>query len=227
MVRRRSRSGPNPARWMACRRSKAAGAPGRETTDAQRDLDQGKVEQRKDEWVMEVEQLFQDFQYQDLRWFIPVLAGLVIIVGGILVALIRNFTAGVIVALLFGGLMTMSPVLLDTLQRQQQDPVARVAAGVARNAAELAVLNSEVMRDLSRVVISMRSTLDGLTPMIAPADRDPPDVAVARRFTQSLSDMEPRIEAATATIARADALRTALQQDIQVLEVEIRRAGAR
>lgn len=178
---------------------------------------------------MEVDQLFQDFQYQDLQWFIPVLAGLVIIVGGILVALIRNFTAGVIVALLFGGLMTMSPVILETLQRTQAtaDPVARVTADVARNAAELSVLNSEVMRDLSRVVISMRSTLDGLTPVIAPADRDPPDAEVARRFTQSLSDMEGRLDAATAAIARADGVRADLEASLQDLSAEIRRAGNR
>lgn len=175
---------------------------------------------------MEVEQLFQDFQYQDLQWFIPVLAGLLIIVGGILVALIRNFTAGVIVALLFGGLMTMSPVLLNTLQRAQ-NPVAGVTADVAQNAAELAVLNSEVMRDLSRVVVSMRSALEGLAPVVAPENGDPPDAAVARRFTQSLSDMEERLDAATSSVQRADTLRARLEEDIDVLQLEIRRAGAR
>lgn len=175
---------------------------------------------------MEVEQLFQDFQYQDLQWFIPVLAGLVIIVGGILVALVRNFTAGVIVALLFGGLMTMSPVILNTLQ-QPQDPVARVTAEVAENAAQLAVLNSEVVRDLSRVVISLRSTLEGLAPMVAPQDRDPPDAAVAQRFTRSLSDLEDRLDAATDSVREADTLRAQLEEDIGVLQMEIRRAGAR
>jgi hypothetical protein len=175
---------------------------------------------------MEVDQLFQDFQYQDLQWFIPVLAGLVIIVGGILVAFIRNFTAGVIVALLFGGLMTMSALILNTLQRPQ-DPVAFETANVARSAAELAVLNGEVVRDLSRVVVSLRSTLDGLRPMVAPDDRDPPDAAVAQRFTQSLMGMEDRLDEATDAVQRAGVLRAELENDLRDLEDQIRRAGAR
>ncbi|MEM1181163.1 MAG: hypothetical protein AAGM22_22665, partial [Acidobacteriota bacterium] len=58
-----------------------------------------------------------DFQYDDLQWLLPVLAGLLIIVGGLLAGIIRGMTAGVIVALFFGGLMAMSPVILNALQR--------------------------------------------------------------------------------------------------------------
>jgi hypothetical protein len=177
---------------------------------------------------MDFEQLFADFQYQDLQWFLPVLAGLVIIVGGLLIGVIRGMTAGVIVALFFGGLMSMSPVLLNALQRTT-DPVSQVSADVARGAAELAVLNNEVTMDLSRVVQSLRTTMDGLSPMVTARDdaqgQTGIDPDLAQRFTQGLSDTEDRLDATLDTMSRANRLRQRLEGDMEALEMELRRAG--
>ncbi|MBJ3777571.1 hypothetical protein [Acuticoccus mangrovi] len=174
---------------------------------------------------MDFEQLFANFQYNDLQWFIPVMAGLVIIVGGLLIGIIRGMTAGVIVALFFGGLMSMSPVLLNALQRQA-NPVNAVSADVARGAAELSVLNHDVVTELSRVVATMRSTLAGLAPIVTPAEGED-DNGVAERFNQSLADTEERLDAAISSLSRANLLRTRLEEDVQTLEVEMRRAPQR
>jgi len=178
---------------------------------------------------MHLDHLLADLQYQDLQWFIPVLAGLVIIVGGLVIGLVRGMTAGVIVALFFGGLMSMSPVLLDALQRTA-DPVNEVGAGVSRGAAQLAVLNNEVSADLSRAVQSLRTSLEGLSPVLAGRNDEADegggiDPALARRFTQGLSDTQSRLDAALDNLTRANRLSERLEDDVEALEMELRRAG--
>ncbi|WMS43072.1 hypothetical protein RDV64_01320 [Acuticoccus sp. MNP-M23] len=188
---------------------------------------------------MEFEQIFENFQYNDLQWFIPVLAGLIIIVLGLLAGLIRGMTAGVIVALFFGGLMSLSPTLLTALQPIRGN-VDRVGADVARSAAELSTLNNEVVVDLVRVVTTMRTALQGLTPLLeepapAPAtdgDADPDGTVVAAapafdpelglRFAQSLDDTETRLDAAIDTLSRASTVRAELDASVQTLEAELR-----
>ncbi|MEM6847795.1 MAG: hypothetical protein AAF580_06925 [Pseudomonadota bacterium] len=172
---------------------------------------------------MNVEQLMADFQHDDLQWLLPVLAGLLIIVGGLLTGIIRGMTAGVIVALFFGGLMAMSPVILNALQRGG-DRVGLVSADVARSAAALAELNNDVVVDLSRVVTSLRTTLDGLAPLVGEGSGVAADTA--QRFTRGLSDTEDRLDTAISSLSQAATLRQRLSQDVQTLEAEIRRASA-
>jgi hypothetical protein len=174
---------------------------------------------------MDVEQLFANFQYQDLQWFVPVMAGLIIIVGGLLIGMIRGMNAGVIVAIFFGGLMSLSPVLLNTLEQRQAGPATPASTDVARGAAELAVLNSRVVADLSRVVASMRNTLDGLTPMVTAEPGTTPSPVVVDRFTSGLSDLEARIDAAVSSVSRANLLSERLQDDLDELETELRSAA--
>lgn len=170
---------------------------------------------------MDLEQLFANFQYNDLQWFIPVSAGVLIIVGALLVALIRGMTAGVLLALFFGGVMSMSPVLLSTLQRTA---TASVTAGtaVARSSAELTMLNNEVITDLSRVVATLRTALESLTPVVSPPGETPANPGLAERFNQSLEDTEERLDSAIATLSRANLLRQRLDENINALEAEQR-----
>lgn len=177
---------------------------------------------------MTAEQLFQNFQYVDLQWFIPVLAGLVIIVGVLLVALIRGITAGAIVALLFGGLMSLSPVLLNALERTQ-GVAAAANVDVARGAAQLAVLNSEVVTDLSRVVATLRTALEGLQPLVAAQASETPSAGpqAAQNYSQSLADTETRLDATLDSLERANLLRRRLEAEIAALGSEASRDPAR
>ncbi|XWN33176.1 MAG: hypothetical protein ROR55_08945 [Devosia sp.] len=171
---------------------------------------------------MDFEALFANFQYEDLQWFIPVLAGLVIILGGLLIGIVRGMTAGVLLALLFGGLMSMSPVLLNALQRGT-DPAVMQSAEVARGAAELSILNSQVMTDMSRVVTTLRTAMETITPVVAPEGEEGENAVVAQRFAQGLSDTEERLDAAIDTLSRANVMRQRLEDDLQSLQVELRR----
>ncbi|MEM7696382.1 MAG: hypothetical protein AAF318_18175 [Pseudomonadota bacterium] len=170
---------------------------------------------------MELNELFSNFEYDDLQWFVPMAAGLVIIVGGLLIGMIRGMTAGVIVALFFGGLMCMSPVLLNALERTD-GRADRVTAAVARSAAELSQLNNDVVVDLSRVVATVRTALDGLSPLVT---EDALDAAVVQRFGQSLTDTEERLDAAIGSLSRTQLLRERLNEDLRDLEAELRRAA--
>jgi hypothetical protein len=175
----------------------------------------------KEAWV-NLEQLFAEFQYNDLQWFIPVSSGVLIIVGSLLVALIRGMSAGVLLALFFGGLMSMSPVLLSTLQRTAT-ATASAGTDVARSAAELAMLNSEVITDLSRVVATLRTGLESLGPVIAPPGETPANPGLVDRYNQTLADTEERLDSAIATLSRANLLRQRLDENINALDAEERR----
>ncbi len=170
---------------------------------------------------MDFDQLFANFQYNDLQWFIPVSAGVLIIIGSLLVALIRGMTAGVLLALFFGGVMSMSPVLLSTLQRTA---TATASAGndVARSAAELAMLNNEVITDISRVMSTMRTALESLEPVVSPPGGTPDNPGLAERFEQSIDDSEERLDSAIATLSRANLLRQRLEENINTLNAEQR-----
>lgn len=175
---------------------------------------------------MEFEQLFTNFKYDDLQWFIPVLAGLVIILGGLLIGMIRGMTAGVIVALFFGGLMSLSPVLLETLQREAYGSQPGSAA-LARSVAELAELNNQATMDLSRVVATMRVALEGLSPAAAAADGGGEGVdggpADAASYTQALSDLGDRLDAAVETLSRAGEVRQRVSNELQSYDAGLRR----
>lgn len=185
---------------------------------------------------MNIEQLFENFQSDDLRWFVPVAAGLAIIVFGLLIGLLRGMTGGVLLGLVVGGVMVMSPVLLDALERPERGGTAAGSASnssavVARGAAQLSVLNAEVVTELSRVVSTLRNTIAGLEPLVSPevgADgvARAPDPLVAQRFTSSLTDTEQKLDLAIASLQRANTLRERLVSDMDALELEMRRAAA-
>jgi hypothetical protein len=169
-----------------------------------------------------LEQLFANFQYDDLQWFIPVAAGVLIIVGSLLVAIVRGMTSGVILSIFLGGLMSMSPVLLSTLQRTAA--VAETAStNVAQGAAELSMLNNEVITDISRIVATLRTALEALDPIIAPPGQQPGNPGAVARFKQSLVDTEERLDSAITTLSRANLLRQRLEENINALEAERRR----
>ncbi|MCF3936557.1 hypothetical protein L1787_24500 [Acuticoccus sp. M5D2P5] len=158
----------------------------------------------------------------------PVLAGVVIILGALLIGIFRGMSGGVIVAILLGGLMASSPVILDTLQRQERaattpDATLTATAVVARGAAELAEVNNQAILDLSRIVATMRNTLQGLGPRLAAAgdDADADGSTLADRFDRSLSDIEERLDSAIASLSRANEVRARLDRDIETLDAQI------
>lgn len=179
---------------------------------------------------MNIEQLLADFRYEDLQWVVPVLAGLVVVVGGLLIGIVRGMSAGVVVALLFGGLLSLSPVMLDALQRNGER-VAPVTADVARGAAELAVLNNDVLSELARVLTTLRTVMNSVTATGRSASEgegvtlqtDEERIAL---MTGSLTRTKEQIDAAISTLARANLLRQRLEEDMQSLEVEVRRPAA-
>lgn len=176
---------------------------------------------------MDLDQLFVNFQYADLQWFIPVLAGLVIIAGALLIGIVRGMTAGVLVALFFGGVMSLSPVLLETLERRAGG-MTPASAEVSRNLAELAQFNADFIAELSRVVASMRATLDGLTPMVSDAATAGGDATAAQAFNDSLADTQTQLDAATETLSRATLLRQRLDESMEGMNAQVGRpSGAR
>lgn len=181
---------------------------------------------------MNLEQLFQNFQYDDLQWFIPVIAGLLIIVGGLLIGMIRGITAGLIVALFFGGLMCMSPVILNALQRQATS-LNLALVEVTRSAAALTSLNNEMISELSRVVNSMRIALDTVGPLLenpggaddGSEDGNSADNELSSRFSQSLSASADRLNVVSDNVAEGQVLIRRLDANVQALEGELRRAS--
>ncbi|UOM33719.1 hypothetical protein [Acuticoccus sp. I52.16.1] len=174
---------------------------------------------------MDIEQLINDFLAQDPDLLIPVLAGCAIIVGGLLIGIFRGMTGGVIVALLFGGLMTTSPILIGKVTPPEpemgaNDP-ALLAADVAKGAAQLSIINSEAVTSLTRVVNSMRLALDGLGQVVAPTGGAAGDSAgseVASRFASSLDSAGTQLDQASASLDRINTLRTQLEDDIEKLQ---------
>jgi hypothetical protein len=163
--------------------------------------------------AMEIEHLFETLQINDLQWFIPVVAGLVIIVGGLLIGMIRGMSGGVIVALLFGGLMSLSPTLLETLERSVGFPPDDVAP-VARSAAGLAIANREALGDLSGALGAVGEALDGLPAALRQPGDAAPNPAVAR-LADSLEDLRGRIAEAIAAAEQGEAASLRLESALE------------
>ena len=177
---------------------------------------------------MDIEQLIQNVLSEDPNLFIPVAAGCVLVVGGILIGLFRGMTGGVVVALLFGGLMAASPVLLGKVAPGMPEteaapaapaPADTLTARVARQAGELALMNSDALTGLTRVVNSMRLALDGFEQVNAPSGdvaSEAPDGAT--RFRDSLDAAAAQLDEASTALDRINGLRTRLESDISELE---------
>ena len=171
---------------------------------------------------MDLGQIFQNFQYADLQWVVPVLAGLVIIVGALLAGIIRGMSAGVIIALFFGGLMALSPTLV-TLFQPRSDPHATETARVTESVAALAQLNTAVATDLSRVITTVRTSLASLEPLVQAAANANGAGIDAAQFSRTLQDTETRLDQAIDSLSSAGNARAQLEDDLQALQVEMRR----
>lgn len=186
---------------------------------------------------MELSQLFQNFQYEDLQWVVPVFAGLLIIVGALLAGIIRGMSAGVIIAIFFGGLMAMAPTLV-TLVEPQGDRLAEVNSKVTQSAAQLATINNEVSTDLARAMTTLRRAVADLRPALdqtaaaqtgqaangqtANGQTDNGQAA-SGQFSQSIEAAEQRLNEAIDTLSNSANARTQLEADLQELQVELRR----
>lgn len=178
---------------------------------------------------MEIEQLIENFVSEDPDLYIPVLVGVALVAGGLLIGLFRGMTGGILVALLVGAMMTLSPVWLDALDRQagvqEEETVPegqRIAAEVAKGAAELSVLNSEMVADLTRVINSMRSALVGLEPVLAAQsdgeEGDDDTAPTGQQFTANLASAGTEVDNALENLSDINQVRASLQASIRELD---------
>ena len=166
---------------------------------------------------MDLGQLFSGLSYDDLKWFIPVLGGFALIVGGLLIGLLRGMTAGLLMTLFFGGLLCLSPVLLDALERR---PAASSIAAVeaARSNAQLTALNNDMIRDLTRVVNSSRIALEGLVPVL---EANEADTDAVDRFKQSLTSAADRLSVISDNMAEGQVLIRKLEAGVQAMDKDV------
>ncbi len=66
--------------------------------------------------------------------------------------------------------------------------------------------------------------MESLGPIVSPPGATPANPGLVQRFEQSLDDTEERLDSAIATLSRANLLRQRLNENINVLEAEQRRA---
>jgi len=169
---------------------------------------------------MNLDQLFQDFRTTDLEWLIPIGAGFLLILGGILIALVRGVSAGVVAALLFGCLLTLSPVLLDALERQPSRASPQ-AAELAQETAALVKLNNAAINDLSRVVTTVRTAIEGLIPEIAGSAAIDP--AAKARLDQAMAASAERLDAIAKNVAESQVMVRDLDATLDALGNDTRR----
>lgn len=164
-------------------------------------------------------EVFQSFQLDDLKWFIPAIGGFLIIIGGIASGLMRGQIGGVFIALFFGGLLCVSPVLLDALERKTST-LNPSEVEVTRSVAKLATLNNEMISDLTRVVTALRSTLESAAPLVESEDAD---AAALAQFRQSLATSVDRLNTVSGNVAQGQVLVRELDTNLHTLEDEFSR----
>ncbi len=168
---------------------------------------------------MSLDQIFQSFRVDDLKWFIPVLGGLFIIIGGLATGLVRGQIAGVFITLFFGGLLTISPVMLDALERKTST-LNPAEVAVTRSTAKLVTLNNEMINDLTRVVTSLRATLESAGPLVA---TEGADAQALSRFKDSLAASVDRLDTVSGNVAQGQVLVRELDTNLHTLEDEYER----
>ena len=168
---------------------------------------------------MSLDQIFQSFRVDDLKWFIPVIGGLFIIIGGLVTGLVRGQMAGVFITLFFGGLLTISPVMLDALERKTST-LNPAEVDVTRSTAKLATLNNAMISDLTRVVTSLRATLDSAGPLL---ETEGVDAAALTRFRDSLAASVDRLDVVSGNVAQGQVLVRELDANLHALDDEFQR----
>lgn len=168
---------------------------------------------------MSLDQIFQSFRVDDLKWFIPVLGGLFIIIGGLATGLIRGQIAGVFITLFFGGLLTISPVMLDALERKTST-LNPAEVAVTRSTVKLAMLNNEMISDLTRVVTSLRATLESAGPLV---ETESADAQALAKFKESLATSVDRLNTVAASVAQGQVLMRELDANLHTLDDEFER----
>lgn len=170
---------------------------------------------------MDFDGLIGNLTTGDLEWLVPVLAGLLVIVGALLAGIIRGMTAGVIVALLVGGLLAMSPTLVSLLA-PAGGRLSEAGAGVSLDAARLAEANSAAVTDLGRAVGEVRAALEALEPLVAAAE-DADGQLPAGEFRDAVADFRDAFADARDNLSRSAELSGDLGGGIAALEQEMRR----
>ena len=169
---------------------------------------------------MDIAQVFEDLTHQDLQWLAPVAAGLVIVIGSLFIGIIRGMSVSIFAALLLGGAMSLSPVILRTLEEPRPNVATAAEVRYARDATRFASLESETLRELVRIANSMRLVLDGLAPLVEEASDAAGDAEAATRYKTSLDDLAARIESISGKAGEAETLLRNLTNDVDALAAE-------
>lgn len=167
---------------------------------------------------MDIEHLFSQLTYHDLQWMAPVAAGLVIVIGGLLIGIVRGMSVGVLAALILGGAMSLSPIIVGVLDKTPRNQLSPATLKYARDNLALASLNSEAANGLIRVANSMRIALDGLSPLLDGSGEG--DAAAVARYKRSLDDLEERIKAISGSVGEGEELVRSLTDDLDALAAE-------
>ena len=169
---------------------------------------------------MDIAQIFKDLNHQDLQWLAPVAAGLVIVIGSLFIGIIRGMSVSIFAALLLGGAMSLSPVILRTLEQPRPNVTSEAELQYACDAAAFATLDNETARELVRITNSMRLVLDGLAPLVEEASNAAGDAEAATRYKTSLDDLAARIESISGKAGEAETLLRNLTNDVDALAAE-------
>lgn len=174
---------------------------------------------------MDLQSFIAGLDTEDLPTIVPVLAGALIVVGALLGGIIRGMGSGVIVALIVGAGLMLSPAVTGRMQAGSV-PLAQATAQTAESAADLALLNARAIGDLGRALASLNAAIDGLKPAVAALEARS-DELVSAGFREAVDAAVSELEQAVEVVSRASAVRRTLEDDLETLQIEMRRANFR
>lgn len=174
---------------------------------------------------MDLNSFIAGLDHEALPTIVPVLGGGLIVIGALLSGIVRGMGSGVVVALLIGAVLTLSPAFVSST-RPASVALSQATAQTAESAADLALLNTQALGDLGRAVASLNTAADGLKPAIASLEAQT-DELVAAGFRESVNEAIGELEQAVDVMSRASAARQTLEDDLDTLQIEMRRANFR
>ena len=156
-----------------------------------------------------------DFSLETLQVLMPLVAGGIIVVATLLIALFRGMSAGIIVSLLIGSAMLIAPILLASSQSGGV-ALAQSTAETTESAATVARTNRALLTDLERAI-------GAAAVAIAAASGDGGGGSPAA--AAALAEVREDLEIFRDTLATGAEANRALDTDLETLQIEMRRAN--
>lgn len=157
-----------------------------------------------------------EFSLDTLQVLMPLVAGGIIVVATLLIALFRGMSAGIIVSLLIGSSMLIAPIFLASSQSTGLG-LAQSTAETAESAAIVARTNRAVLTDIERAMSAAAVALEA-----ALRTGDPGDVPEA---VAALANVREELDIFRDTLAKGAEVDRTLESDLETLQIEMRRAN--